>query len=273
MSEQPAQRWGPAYRGEPEDEEDFDRELDEILSELRVLLPGVAVLFAFLLTVPFSSLFPRLGELDRRMYFVAFVSSALALVLLTGEGAYHRLCGKPYDKRRLIRIATAESVAAIVCLAVSLAAVVFLVADLVFPGVVTAVATTGVVLLAGVVWFGSRWPTVGGAAEGAPDGRAAVPYPAVLAPCGTPAGRRRLATMTIAPTASSPAAPARTGAMLEPPESDGDVPAPAAEALAGATGNECRIWVSSGMASGRPGMLAERRLTVHSPGAAGTAAR
>lgn len=154
MSEQPAQRWGPAYRGEPEDEEDFDRELDEILSELRVLLPGVAVLFAFLLTVPFSSLFPRLGELDRRMYFVAFVSSALALVLLTGEGAYHRLCGKPYDKGLLLKTGSRQSVAALVMLAVALSSVVLLVTGLLFGTAVAVSLTGGVVLFVAGTWFG-----------------------------------------------------------------------------------------------------------------------
>ena len=79
MSQEPA---SPGYRDKPTSEEDFDRELDEILSELRVLLPGVAVLFAFLLTVPFSSRFPELRDLDRAVYFVAFVASALALVCL-----------------------------------------------------------------------------------------------------------------------------------------------------------------------------------------------
>jgi hypothetical protein len=143
----------PGYRGEPAEEEDFDRELDEILSELRVLLPGVALIFAFLLTVPFSSRFAQLRDLDRRVYFVAFVGSAVALVLLIGESAYHRLCGKPYDKRRLIRIASAESVAAIACLAVALVAVVFLVTDLLFPGALTAVVTAAVFALAAALWF------------------------------------------------------------------------------------------------------------------------
>lgn len=143
----------PGYRGEPVDEKDFDRELNEILSELRVLLPGVALLFAFLLTVPFSSRFAQLRDLDRRVYFVAFVASAVALVLLVGESAYHRLCGKPYDKRRLIRIATAESVAAIACLTVALAAVVFLVADLLFPGVLTTLVTAAVIALTVALWF------------------------------------------------------------------------------------------------------------------------
>ena len=143
----------PEYRGEPRDDEDFDRELDEILSELRVLLPGVAVLFGFLLTVPFSSRFPNLPDLDRDVYFVGFVASALALVCLAGETAYHRLRGKPYDKRRLIRLATHEAIAGLVCLGVALIAVVFLVADVLFAGGLTVAVTVAVAMVAAVLWF------------------------------------------------------------------------------------------------------------------------
>ncbi len=150
MSDAPA---NPGYRGKPTSEEDFDRELDEILSELRVLLPGVAVLFAFLLTVPFSSRFPELRDLNRAVYFVAFVASALALVCLVGESAYHRLRGKPYDKRLLIQTASHEAVAGIACLVVALVAVVFLVSDLLFPGTVAITVTTAVLGLAVSLWL------------------------------------------------------------------------------------------------------------------------
>jgi cobalamin synthase len=141
------------YRSRPTSEEDFDRELNEILSELRVLLPGVAVLFAFLLTVPFSSRFPELRDLDRAVYFVAFVASALALVCLVGESAYHRLRGKPYDKRLLIQTASHEAVAGILCLVIALVAVVFLVSDLLFPGAVAVTVTMAVLGLAITLWL------------------------------------------------------------------------------------------------------------------------
>lgn len=143
----------PGFRGEPKDSEDFDRELDELVSELRVLLPGVAVLFGFLLAVPFSSRFPDLPDLDRGAYFLAFVASAVALVCLAGETAYHRLRGKPYDKRRLIRTASHEAVAATVFLGVALVAVVFLVTDLIFPGTVTALVSAAVFVLVVTLWF------------------------------------------------------------------------------------------------------------------------
>ncbi len=141
------------YRGEPTQEEDVDRELDEVVSELRVILPGVAVLFAFLLTIPFSSRFPELRDLDRAAYFVGFVSTAVALVCLVGESAYHRLRGKPYDKLVLVRTASHQAIAGIAFLGVALVAVVFLVSDLLFPGPLTIAVTLGVVALAVTLWF------------------------------------------------------------------------------------------------------------------------
>jgi hypothetical protein len=66
-----------------EDKEDrHNRELIELLNELRVALPGVQVLFAFLLAVPFANGFPKLGKLDRDIFFVAFIATALSTVLL-----------------------------------------------------------------------------------------------------------------------------------------------------------------------------------------------
>lgn len=141
------------YRQEPSEEEDFDRELDELLGELRVLLPGVAVLFAFLLTIPFSNRFGDIADLDRSVYFLAFVASALALVCLVGETAYHRLGGKPYNKRQLIRTSSHEAVAGLVFLAVALVAVVFLVTDVIFPGPLTGGVTGAVLTLAVFLWF------------------------------------------------------------------------------------------------------------------------
>jgi predicted neutral ceramidase superfamily lipid hydrolase len=76
-------------------QEDLDRELDEFLGEVRVMLPAVTVLFAFLLTVPFTARFPQLALPTRTAYFVAFVTTAIAIVLLVGETGYHRLRGKP----------------------------------------------------------------------------------------------------------------------------------------------------------------------------------
>ena len=115
-------------RGDDEREQlQRDRELDEILGELRVVLPGVTVLFAFLLTVPFTGDFLEVDTVDRAAYFLAFISAAVSMVFLVGESAYHRIVGKPYDKARLTRTAGRQAVVGIAALAFALTAVVFLV--------------------------------------------------------------------------------------------------------------------------------------------------
>lgn len=140
-------------RDEPDTQRDADRELDELLGELRVVLPGVTVLFAFLLTLPFTGKFPDVDSLDRAAYFVAFIASAVSMVFLVGESAYHRLVGKPYDKGVLIHTVGRQAVMGIGCLALALTAVVFLVTDVVYGATLAAFVTAAVLALALVVWF------------------------------------------------------------------------------------------------------------------------
>lgn len=132
----------------------LDRELDELTSELRTALPGVTVLFAFLLTLPFAAGFPGLSGSQRGAYFVAFLATTLSVVFLVAESAYHRVRGKPYDKGLLLRTATRQAVTGLALLAVALCAVVFLVTDVLFGSSVSTVLSAGVAVLAGATWFG-----------------------------------------------------------------------------------------------------------------------
>jgi hypothetical protein len=135
-------------------EETLNRELGEQTAELRVILPGVTVLFAFLLTVPFAAGFAGLTTVQQNGYFTAFLAAALAIVLLLGEPAYHRLRGKPYDKGLLMKTANRQIVTALVLLGIALGAVVFVVTDVVFGRVASLSVTALVLLLAAVTWFG-----------------------------------------------------------------------------------------------------------------------
>ena len=95
----------------PESDEDRrNRELIELLNELRVALPGVQVLFAFLLAVPFANGFPKLGKLDRDVFFVAFISTALSTVALIAPSSYHRLRWRRHDKERMLVTANALTI-------------------------------------------------------------------------------------------------------------------------------------------------------------------
>ncbi len=134
-------------------ERDEDRELQELLGEVRVVLPGVTVLFAFLLSLPFTARFSSLTGAQRGAFFVAFLSTAVAIVFLVGEVAYHRLRGHPYDKPQMIKTATRQTVTGVVLLGTALVAVIFLVTDVLYAGASPASVTSVVGLLAIVVWF------------------------------------------------------------------------------------------------------------------------
>src|SRR5437762_4910954 len=100
-------------RGAQRDEtpkERHDRELIELLNELRVALPGVQVLFAFLLAVPFANSFPKLSAVDRDVFFAAFVAAALSTVLLIAPSSYHRLRWRQHDKERMLVISNALTI-------------------------------------------------------------------------------------------------------------------------------------------------------------------
>jgi hypothetical protein len=134
--------------------QDLDRELIELLNELRVALPGVQVLFAFLLTVPFSQRFPSLTDLQRDVYFGTVIATALASVFLIAPSTYHRLRWRQHDKERMLVTSNRLSIAGTVFLAISIAAAVFLISDVLFG--VGAAALAGS-LMAGIVtwfWFG-----------------------------------------------------------------------------------------------------------------------
>ena len=88
----------------PTDEEKarIDRELMELLNEIRVALPGVQVLFAFLLILPFQQRFDQTSDIDRAVYTLALLSSATAAALLIAPSAYHRLNFRRRNKERML---------------------------------------------------------------------------------------------------------------------------------------------------------------------------
>jgi hypothetical protein len=141
-------RQGVAGRDETPAER-ADRNLNELLQELRVALPGVQVLFAFLLTVPFSQGFDRLTDFQRELYFGLLLATALTTALLIAPTAYHRMLFRQRDKEYLVRIANRLTLAGLGVLAISLTAAVLLISDLLFKSTMTIVSTTvtGIVLL------------------------------------------------------------------------------------------------------------------------------
>jgi hypothetical protein len=132
----------------------LDRELIELLQEMRVMLPGITVIFGFLLTVPFTARFTQLTPHQQKAYLVSFLSTALATAFLVAPSAYHRLRWRQYDKDRLLRIANKFAIIGLAFFAASMAGIAFIVTDVVIrtsAGVVVAIGVGAVVL---VLWFG-----------------------------------------------------------------------------------------------------------------------
>ena len=131
-----------------------NRELIELLNELRVALPGVQVLFAFLLAVPFANGFPKLGKLDRDIFFAAFITTALSTVFLIAPSSYHRLRWRDHDKERMLRTSNVLTIVGLALLAVSITCVVFVITDFLFHRAWAAVFTALIVVAFLVLWYG-----------------------------------------------------------------------------------------------------------------------
>jgi amino acid transporter len=112
--------------------ERVDRELMELLNELRVALPGVQFLFAFLLIVPFQQKIDQITDFQRDVYFVALASAALATALLIAPAAQHRLLFRQQDKEALLRRSNHSAVAGLVALGLAICAALLLVVDMLF---------------------------------------------------------------------------------------------------------------------------------------------
>jgi Family of unknown function (DUF6328) len=134
-------------------EERLNRELIELLNELRVILPGVQVLFAFLLTVPFTNRFSQITESQRQVYFATFLLAAVATGLLIAPSAYHRLRWRQRDKEQLLRTSNRLAIAGMAFLAAALTGVVYLVTDLIFE----AAAAVSLVTAAAVLFYFWFW--------------------------------------------------------------------------------------------------------------------
>jgi ABC-type uncharacterized transport system YnjBCD permease subunit len=133
------------------EESRLDRELIELLNELRVALPGVQVLFAFLLTVPFTGGFQRVTNLQRDAYIVAVVATAIGSALLIAPTAYHRIRFRDRDKEQLLRTSNRLALGGLVALAVAMTSSVFLVVDFIFSFVAAAAVAGG--LAGAFIWF------------------------------------------------------------------------------------------------------------------------
>lgn len=152
------------HAAERDDEDEQRERYRELLEELRTIIPGVQVLFAFLITVPFSSRFTELDQLGVRVFLLALVTVGLAAVVLLTPAAYHRLTPR-HDRRQRIKLGVRVTISGMVLLAIAIGCAVFVVARLIlstsaplpaaFPDA-TPLAAAAAALIAGTaagLWF------------------------------------------------------------------------------------------------------------------------
>jgi len=142
------------HREKPEDKaQRLDRELMEMLNELRVMLPGVQALFAFLLIVPFNERFGEATTNERVAYYIAFAAAALSSVLFIAPSVYHRVQFRRHDKEQLLRVGNAEVVAGTIVLGIGIAASIYFVTGFLVDDVVALIASVVSFVLLSVLWW------------------------------------------------------------------------------------------------------------------------
>lgn len=137
----------------PPEEARLDRNLSELLQELRLALPGVTILFGFLLAAPFQARFNEVSTFQEAVYFATLLLAALSTILLITPTAYHRLTFRLRMKRRLVPLANRVAIAGLATLGLTITGAVMLVTDLLFGPVATAVTGGASLILFGVLWF------------------------------------------------------------------------------------------------------------------------
>jgi Family of unknown function (DUF6328) len=136
-----------------DDEEKRDRQMIELLNEIRVALPGVQILFAFLLTVPFSSRFAQLTGFQRTDYYITLLATTLSTACLIAPSAAHRLRFHRRDRTWLVESANQLSIFALVFLTIAMVGAVTLITDVLYSGAAVWIFPSLVALLLVAMWF------------------------------------------------------------------------------------------------------------------------
>jgi hypothetical protein len=142
---------GSSDRNESESER-LDRNLAELLQELRVALPGVQVLFAFLLAVPFQQNFTKITAFQEKAYFATLLCTAISAALLISPTAYHRLNFHQGRKRELVHLSNRLAIAGMTFLALAMTGAVILITDVLYGGTATVVFSVAVWAMFAALW-------------------------------------------------------------------------------------------------------------------------
>jgi Family of unknown function (DUF6328) len=135
------------------DEDRLNRNFDQLLQELRVVIPGVQVLFAFLLAVPFSTRFNRVDQFERVDFFIALLLAACAVVLLLAPSIQHRLLFRHDQKLYLVETGNRLTIAGMTALALAMTMALALVAHFLYGPWAAGVVSAFALVAYGTIWF------------------------------------------------------------------------------------------------------------------------
>jgi hypothetical protein len=133
--------------------EELDQEWGELVEEHRLAMPGVQVLFAFLLVLPFQSRFERLTANQEYVYYTALLCATAAIVLLITPTAAHRIRWRQRDKEALLQMSTRAAIAATVFIAAAMTASVYLITDVLFGDPARVIVPTVVAAAFVLFWY------------------------------------------------------------------------------------------------------------------------
>ena len=133
------------------EQERLDRNLSELLQELRVAIPGIQFIFAFLLVVPFQQGWTSIDSSEKAIYFATLLCTAASAVLLIAPTARHRMRFRGLDKEWIVMTSHRLAIAGLALLGMAMTGVVLLISLVVYDSTVAALATAP--LLAALAWF------------------------------------------------------------------------------------------------------------------------
>ena len=135
------------------EEERLDRNLQELLQELRVALPGVQVLFAFLLVVPFNQRFPQITTFQQTIYFVTLLLATGATAFLIAPTVHHRVQFREQDKERIVMTANRFTIVGMALLAAAMTGAILLITDLLYKSTTVTIVAALVAVMFALLWY------------------------------------------------------------------------------------------------------------------------